>query len=244
MKTISDSVSFNLAVMVLKLTIRFILAIVLVFCIHASFGQSSSTIVKKGAKYDTIIRKHIDKPVIKPKPDIKQTASRQIILPVPEFINQPYYYDSDSNRLIKLETATAQLVTKKKTLGLKGAKQFFSMDGASSKIRFTSNPNIVFFIKTGGDVIDLTSYIKLYKFVPEDEKRIVTVTSKEGLLNNNEDEKGKQINFSVKSISNDNYMIQFAGVLEAGEYGFVWVKNMELKEFTVFTFGIDWKRSD
>ena len=40
------------------------------------------------------------------------------------------------------------------------------------------------------------------------------------------------------------YMIQFAEQLEAGEYGFVWVKNMELKECNVYAFGIDWKSSD
>jgi len=45
-------------------------------------------------------------------------------------------------------------------------------------------------------------------------------------------------------ISKDNYMIQFTQTLEAGEYGFVWVKNMEQKEFGVFAFGIDWKSSD
>ena len=45
-------------------------------------------------------------------------------------------------------------------------------------------------------------------------------------------------------ISNDNYQIQLSEQLEAGEYGVVWVKNMELKEFTVFAFGIDWKSSD
>lgn len=56
--------------------------------------------------------------------------------------------------------------------------------------------------------------------------------------------KGKQINFSIKLISNDNYMIQFTDPMEAGEYGFVWVKNMDLKEFTVFAFGIDWKSSN
>ena len=45
-------------------------------------------------------------------------------------------------------------------------------------------------------------------------------------------------------ISKDNYQIQLPEQLEAGEYGFVWVKNMELKEFTVFAFGIDWKNID
>ena len=143
-----------------------------------------------------------------------------------------------------LETTTAQLVTKKKTLGLKGAKQFFSMDGVSSKVRFIIKDSIVFFIKTSGDVIDLTSYIKLYKFIPEDQKREVTVTTKEGLLNDKDDEKGKLITMSVKPISKDNYRIEFDGPLDAGEYGFVWVKNMDLKEFSVYAFGIDWKNSN
>ena len=209
---------------------------------YTSVAQTTSTVVKKGAKYDTIIRKHADKPPVKQTP--KQVTQPEVVLPVPEFVNQPYYFDKDGNKLIKLETSNAQLVTKKKTLGLKGAKQFFSMDDVSSKVRFTSKSNIVFFIKTSGDVIDLTSYIKLYKFIAEDQKRVVTITSKEGLLNNNEEEKGKQISFSVKLISNDNYMIQFTDPLEAGEYGFVWVKNMDLKEFTVFAFGIDWKSSN
>jgi hypothetical protein len=93
-------------------------------------------------------------------------------------------------------------------------------------------------------VIDLTSYIKLYKFIPENQDRIVTITNKEGLLNDTEEQKGKQINFSLKLVSGDVYMIQFVDPLEAGEYGFVWVKNMELKEFTVFAFGIDWKNNN
>ena len=45
-------------------------------------------------------------------------------------------------------------------------------------------------------------------------------------------------------ISKDNYMVQFANTLEAGEYGFVWMKNMDLKEFNVFAFGIEWKASN
>lgn len=187
-------------------------------------------------KYDTIIRKHITKPIVK--------AKAEVVIPVPEFINQPYYYDVNDGKLIRLENTTAQLVSKKKALGLKGAKQFFSMEDASSKARFTAKSNITFMIKTSGDVIDITSYIKLYKFIPSDQKREVTITSKEGLLNNNEEGKGKLISFSVKAISKDNYIIQFADPMEAGEYGFVWVKNMEQKEFNVFAFGIDWKNID
>jgi len=141
---------------------------VLILLFSLSTTAQTTSIVKKGDKYDTIIRKHVDKPVMKTKPAQKPAVQQEIVLPTPEFVNQPYYYDKDDNKLIKLETATALLVTKKKTLGLKGAKQFFSMDEASSKARFTSKSSIVFFIGTSGDVIDLTSYIKLYKFIPDD----------------------------------------------------------------------------
>jgi hypothetical protein len=210
--------------------------------------QSQSKVVKKGAKYDTIIVKHsptpAKKPAAKPLATPLPATVKETVLPTPEFINQPYYFDNDGNRLIKLENANALMVTKKKTLGLKGAKQFLSMDDPTSKIRFVAKKDIVFFIKTSGDVIDLTSYVKLYQFLPADQKREATITSKEGVLNNKDEAKGKLMSFSVKMIAPDNYQIQLPEQLEAGEYGFVWVKNMELKEFTVFAFGIDWKSSD
>lgn len=112
------------------------------------------------------------------------------------------------------------------------------------EVRFTVKKDITFIIKTSGDVIDLTSYIKLYQFLPEGTKREVTINSKDGMLNDKDEAKGKLMNFSVKMLSKDNFQIQLSEQLEAGEYGFVWVKNMELKEFTVFAFGADWKSSD
>ena len=209
--------------------------------------QAQTQTSKSKVRYDTIIVKHVTKPPVKKpvaKPVEKPVEKPEIVLPTPEFINQPYYFDKDGNKLIKLENANALMVTKKKTLGLKGAKQSLTMDATSSKIRFIAKKDIVFFIKTSGDVIDLTSYIKLYQFIPVDQKREVTITSKEGVLNNKDEAKGKLMNFSVKMISKDTYQIQLPEQLEAGEYGFVWVKNMDLKEFTVFAFGIDWKSSD
>jgi hypothetical protein len=170
-------------------------------------AQSQTESVKPTPKYDTIIRKHVTKPV---KPPVKP----EIVLPIPEFINQPYYFDKDGNKLIKLENANALMVTKKKTLGLKGAKQTLTMDNLSSKIRFVAKKDIVFFTKTSGDVIDLTSYIKLYQFVPEDQKRMVTITAKEGLLSDKDQAKGKLLSFSVKTISKDTYMIQLPEQLE------------------------------
>lgn len=218
--------------------------ILLLFLIGIIPSLAQTKTVKKGVKYDTIIVKH--QPPVKKAPAAKPTvpAKQEVVIPVPEYINQPYYYDSIGNKLIRLENANALMVTKKKTLGLKGAKQSLTMDDPSSKVRFKSRNNIVFIIKTSGDVIDLTSYIKLYEFLPADQKREVTVNAKEGLLNDKDEGKGKLVNFSVKMLAKDNYMVQLPELLEAGEYGFVWVKNMELKEFTVFAFGIDWKNSD
>jgi len=234
----------------MKMSLAFVILSLIIFLCLPGSAQSQTRIVKKGTRYDTIIVKHGPKPAKKPaakpvvKPAVIPAVLQEIVLPAPEFINQPYYFDKEGNKLIKLENVNALMVTKKKTLGLKGAKQFLSMDATSSKIRFVAKKDIVFFIKTSGDVIDLTSYIKLYLFVPVEQKREVTITSKEGVLNNKDEAKGKLINFSVKMISKDNYVIQLPEQLEAGEYGFVWVKNMELKEFTVFAFGIDWKSSD
>ena len=123
-------------------------------------------------------------------------------------------------------------------------KMISSMGAGSSKIRFVAKKEIVFFIKTSGDVIDLTSYIKLYQFIPVDQYRTVTINSKEGILADKDEAKGKLMSFSVKMLSKDNYQLQLPDQLESGEYGFVWVKNMEVKEFTVFAFGIDWRNSD
>ena len=214
------------------------------------YSQAQTKSAKPKVRYDTVIVKHVYQPAVKStkkapaRPAVKPVEKGEIEIPIPEYINQPYYYDKDGNKLIRLESANALMVTKKKVLGLKGAKQSLTMDAPSSKIRFTTKKDIIFFIKTSGDVIDLTSYIKLYEFVPVDQKREVTINSKEGVLVDKDGAKGKQMSFSVKMISKDNYQVQLPEQLEAGEYGFVWVKNMELKEFTVFAFGIDWKSND
>ncbi len=211
----------------------------MLFTFFSLQGFSQKKTVKKGAKYDTIIvEKNAKKPIAKP------VVKKELVLPSPEFINQPYYYNKDENNLIRLENASAQLVSKKKGLGLKGAEQILTMESAASMIRFTAKKEIVFFIKTSGDVIDLTSYIKLYQFIPANGKREVTISLKEGVLNDKNTEKGKLIDFGVKPVSKDTYMIQFPAPLEAGEYGFVWLKNMDLKEYNVFAFGINWKSSD
>ena len=210
------------------------------------YAQAQKTPSKSKVRYDTIIVKRVTKPAVKQvkKTEAPPVEKQPIVLPVPEYINQPYYYDTEGNRLIKLENATAQMNVKKKAFGLQGAKQSLSMEGTSCKIRFTAKKDIVFFIKTSGDVIDITSYIKLYQFIPAEQRREVTINNKVGMLSDKEEGKGKLINFSVKMIAKDNYMIQLPEQLQAGEYGFVWLKNIELIEFTVFGFGIDWKSSD
>ena len=103
------------------------ISVIFFLCFHSS-GQAQDKVVKKGKTHDTIIVKHQPKPAKKPvaKPVATPVATpavvKEIVLPTPEFINQPYYYDKDGNKLIKLENANALMVTKKKTLGLKRCK--------------------------------------------------------------------------------------------------------------------------
>ena len=219
---------------------------VVCLCLCSIYSVSQTKPAKEKVRYDTIIVKHVTTTAKKPvaKPAIKPEVKPEIVIPIPEFINQPCYYDKDGNKLIKLENTTALMITKKKALGLQGARQFLTMDAPTSKIRFMAKKDIVFIIKTSGDDIDLTSYIKLYMFLPADQKREVTINAKEGVLNDKEAGKGKLISISIKMLSKDNYLIQLPEQIEAGEYGFVWLKNMDLKEFNVFGFGIDWKNSD
>jgi hypothetical protein len=120
-------VALNNKIMMTRTAIELVLLAVMAMAFYTLPAQttsnSRSTVVKKGAKYDTIIRKHVDKPVVKAKPAQKQVV-QEVVPPVPEFVNQPCYYDKNGNKLITLETTTAQLVTKKKTLGLKEPNNF------------------------------------------------------------------------------------------------------------------------
>ncbi len=88
------------------------LPIAVLLCCPTSL-LSQSKVVKKGKTHDTIIVKHQPKPLKKQvvKPAVTTAAAKEIVLPTPEFINQPYYYDAASNKLIKLENANALLVT-------------------------------------------------------------------------------------------------------------------------------------
>ena len=71
--------------------------------------QSFSQILKNNDVSQTTSTKSkaTKPPPEKPKP---------IVIPTPEFINQPYYYDVSENKLIKLESTAAQLVTRRRHL--------------------------------------------------------------------------------------------------------------------------------
>jgi hypothetical protein len=197
--------------------------------VHAQRGDSLSNTTSNTAKKNVLKIKNAPKPVV---------------IPTPEFINQPYYYDEPDNKLTRLENVNAKVTTKKKTLGIGGAKQYYSMTGASSKILFTASRNMSFIIRTNGDMMDLTSFIKLYKFTTAEDKRETMVSEKEGIIKNKEESKNTTIMINVKKLSGESYLISPAQPLEAGEYGFVLSAANAGQELTIFAFGIDWKKSD
>ena len=133
----------------MKKSLAFVtLPLIIALCLYIPV-QGQTRIVKKGAKYDTIIVKHGPKPAKKPivKPAVIPAVIQEIVLPIPEFINQPYYFDKEGNKLIKLENANALMITKKKTLGLKGAKQFLSMDATLPKYASLQKRILFFLLK-------------------------------------------------------------------------------------------------
>lgn len=219
--------------------------VLLASALQAQKSKPDSNLVAV-AKGKTNSKKPPAAPAKKEVKEVKEVNEvKEIVLPVPEFINQPYYYNKDENKLVRLENTTAKMNSKKKTFGLGGGKQFFSMDGGTSKIRFNSAKNLSFLIKTNGDEIDLTSFIKLFKFTSAGDKREVVINSNGGILNSKSEEKSTSISLNIKKISPGNYMVAFADPLAAGEYGFIWVNNSaSVQESTVFAFGIDWKTSD
>ena len=146
----------------MKKTLSLMLLSLIVFFAQIASAQGQTKPVK-AVKYDTIIRKHVDKPAVKPV-----AKPVEIILPTPEYINQPNYYDKDDNRLIKLESAG--MIYRKENSWTKRSQTTLSMEAASSG-PFYCKKGYCLFIKTSDDIIDLTSYIKLYRFVPGDQKR-------------------------------------------------------------------------
>ncbi len=141
---------FSYKIIEMKKNTGFILfCLLLTICMGTATVTAQTKPQKQKVRYDTIIVKHVTVPAKKPvaKPVVKPVVIQEIVLPTPEFINQPYYFDKDGNKLIKLENANALMVTKKKNLGLQGAKQFLSMDAPSSKIRFTAKKKLSFLLK-------------------------------------------------------------------------------------------------
>ncbi len=83
-----------------------IIVFIIFWVVPMQYSGAQTRVVKKGAKYDTIIVKHTTatKPAKKPvaKPVAKPVVKEEIVLPTPEFINQPYYYNTETHKLINL----------------------------------------------------------------------------------------------------------------------------------------------
>lgn len=185
------------------------------------------------------------KPARKIAGKLKPLPPKPIIIPTPEYINQPYYYDEGDNKLTRLENVNARVTTKKKNLGIGGARKFYTINGGTSKVLFTASKNICFIIKTNGDMMDLTSFIKLYKFTTAEDKRETLISEKEGIIKNKEESKSAIVMVNVKKLTRESYLISASQTFEAGEYGFVLMNAPGAgQELTIFAFGIDWKKSD
>ncbi len=178
-----------------------------------------------------------------------QTANKDY--PVPEYSNEVYFFQKDSNRLIRLEKGLSKLDTKTKMGGMGGMESGFSIDEARSPVRLStgtvlhfvfsngkssglpSNPQMDSAMKANGlnpsDVSDMMSKMNdpgsttaLYDADPGNNKRKIIMQSSSGMkLLGKAKKSSKKYTLSIKKIKDGYYEIVVDKILPRGEYSFV-----------------------
>ncbi len=140
-------------------------------------------------------------------------------LPVPEFKNTINHVDTINKTLRNLEKATAEVDIKIKGLGYGGSESFFKVSGKESSIVLESG-QAFFVVKLPDADTDPTTYVELYKFESDKDRRRVKIGSRK-LLGKTRNVEIPNVNLSFSKISAGCYLITVAQILKKGNYGFV-----------------------
>jgi hypothetical protein len=74
----------------------------------------------------------------------------------PQYVNQFFFLDSSSGKLMPLERQNAAMKSKAKGLGYGGASTFYQIKGPKSKVRFKSGQNLEFIVRGYSPHVDPT----------------------------------------------------------------------------------------
>jgi hypothetical protein len=139
--------------------------------------------------------------------------------PAPEFKNTINQLDTLSKKLKSLEKAAAELDIKVKGLGYGGSESFLKISGLQSSVVLPSS-QAVFIVKLPDADTDPSTYIELYSFEADQDRRRVKIASRKMM--------GKTRNVSVPTVSlafskivSGVYLITTNQPLKKGSYGFV-----------------------
>lgn len=171
--------------------------------------------------------------------------------PVPEFSNEVYWLQKDSNKIVRLEKTTSKMDTKTKLGGMGGAENGYSVDGERSSARLKNGNNLsfVFSTVTGsaqssnrsadstmkangidpamlqgmGTMTDPSSAITLYKAESGKGERKVLLMKTPGMLpfGSKKIKSSDKMGFSVKKIKEGYWELVIDKKLSSGEYIFV-----------------------
>jgi len=166
------------------------------------------------------------------------TTTASAHAPNPAFLNQVYYYWSDS--LLACPKTEGQMENKMKAMGLGGSQMGYTMDGSKAALRIKAGDSLRFVVKmvTMGDP---SSMLQLLRFESKKDSR-QSLMSSQSRFGGNKNPKN-QVSFDVQRSGTDVFILIPSPRLTPGEYGFM--NQMQMKQsgmsvtYTFYTFGID-----
>jgi len=171
--------------------------------------------------------------------------------PVPEFGNEVYWLQKDSNKVVRLEKTTSKMDTKTKMGGMGGAENGYSVDGERSSVRLKTANNLSFVFSTAtasaqssnpsadstmrangidpamlqgmGSMTDPSNSITLYKVETGKGERKVLLMKTPGMLpfGSKKIKSSDKMGFSVKKVKEGYWELVIDKKLSSGEYIFV-----------------------
>jgi hypothetical protein len=160
--------------------------------------------------------------------------------PDPTFLNQVYYYWSDS--LLPCPKTEGRMESKMKALGFGGSQMGYTMDGGRSALRIRTGDSLRFIIKMASMMGDPSTLIQLYRFDAKKDSR-QAITSNQSRFGGNKGSK-VQVSFDVQKSGADVFILIPSTRLAPGEYGFMNTmamnqSSMASVSYTFYTFGVD-----
>lgn len=145
-------------------------------------------------------------------------TTAQLNIPIPEFKNTINQVDTSKKILKILEKVAAELDIK--ITGLAGASDsYLKISGSQSSVTLQSS-EATFVVKLPDSDTDPATYIELYKFDSDKDRRRVKISSRQ-MFGKTKNVNIPKVDLTFLKISASNYLITIPQMLKRGNYGFI-----------------------